>query len=113
MAKRKPTLLGSLKMLDGYSRAITGKPLPEIISNVIDLFGTEAVERGNRSMPLDPLLNDYVTLGADLNWSDAVIKSVYRAQVKECHPDGNKPDPEKFKKLTDAFQNIMKARKEA
>lgn len=113
MVKSNSSLFGSIKKLDGYSRVLTGKPLPKLIGDVIDFFGTDAIDKPQSTISDDPMIGNYITLGADPMWSDSVIRSLYRARVKEVHPDtGTKPDVIKFDKLTTAYQEIMKYRKE-
>lgn len=49
----------------------------------------------------------YAVLGLDRDATDEQIKAVYRAAIKECHPDIVGDDPElvaRFQELTDAYK---------
>jgi len=111
MPKESNDLLRLLKKVDGYSRVISGKSLAQLIANTIEVFGDDVIEKPRVQQKVDPLMAQYMALGADPDWSIPVIKSLYRAQARECHPDGAKPDEAKFKKLTAAYEAIMASRK--
>ena len=114
MPKKGKGLLSDLKKIDGYCRVLTGRRLDQLIANGIELFGTDALEKAPAGQEADPMQANYIMLGADPEWSDSVVKSLYRARVREVHPDtGTKPDPVKFQKLDEAFKAIMASRKTA
>jgi DnaJ domain len=55
----------------------------------------------------------YKLLGVDANASDTEVKQAYRKLALRCHPDKNKGDlqaEEKFKVVTDAYENVLKSR---
>lgn len=50
-------------------------------------------------------MNDYAILGVDQNSTPEQLKKAYRQKVKEHHPDAG-GDPEMFKKVQQAYENI-------
>lgn len=58
----------------------------------------------------------YETLGVDRNASDKEIKSAFRRQAKDCHPDHNPGDKDaerKFKELNEAYEVLKDEQKRA
>lgn len=56
-------------------------------------------------------MNDYQTLGVKPGASDEEIKKAYRKAAIQNHPDKG-GDPEKFKKINDAYNNLSNPKKE-
>lgn len=108
----KKTPLKVLRDTDDLMHLLTGKRIKDVIPRAIDLFGEEVIRKlvkdSPRRLPPD---NPYRILEVRPDASDFVVKAVYRAKVRVCHPDvkgtGN---AEEFKRITAAFEQIMEQR---
>ena len=52
---------------------------------------------------------DYASLFLLDSAPEFLIKAVYRALAKNYHPDGDSPDEERFRKVKDAYEHIVKS----
>ncbi len=111
---RKPTLKSRLKTADDICTILTGKRINHIVAAAIDTFGDEVLNR----TPQGPIEDsgeltrrmNYLVLGISPDAPDFLVKAAWKAQLKECHPDTNKPDEEKAKRINCAYEAVCKER---
>jgi len=96
-----------LKDVDDVVHIITGKRLNQHAQRAWELFGPgkEKVEEIESDDP-------YAVLGVRRDAADVVIKASFRRLAKLYHPDGGEaPDPEKFRKIKEAYDRIEAERR--
>jgi len=103
-----------LRNADDILFILTGKRLKHVAGRAVNAFGEELAKKvtnffaGPEEEELPPD-NPYVILGIHPDAMDIVVKAVYRALVKQTHPDsGGKP--EEFIKVQKAYEEIEKLR---
>ena len=101
--------------IDDLCKLVTGKPLHQVASRVMDLWGEDLVKDAAKVLrgqgPRVPADGPYYVLGIRPDAADAVVKGAFRALCYELHPDtGAKPDPRKFQEVVDAYAAIQRER---
>ncbi len=96
-----------VKEADDISRVLTGQRLPYWLKR--------AWEELRRSKPQEavetaPAEDPYAVLGLDPSCIPADIVSRYRELARKYHPDGSEPDPEKFKRIQEAYEELCRQR---
>lgn len=107
-------VVGTLRDVDDLVFLITGKRIKNLVTRGLDLFGNEVKRKvvGEEPVSEDPA-DPYNVLEVRRNASDLVVKASFRAKARELHPDtGLHPDPRGFQRATEAYDQIMAARKE-
>lgn len=115
MPRKNSGILKTLRNVDDICKITTGRRLNEILATAIDAFGedilnkvasaseTENIEDIARRMP-------YAVLGVNPSAPDFIVKAAYKQYMKECHPDTDKSDEDKAKKINNAYDAICKER---
>lgn len=95
---------------------LTGTRLKKVLGNAVHVFGEGLTKKlqgifiGEEEPELPPD-SPYAVLGLHPGALEVVIKGAYRLLAREYHPDtGQKPDPAKFQKATEAYNAIMRER---
>ena len=105
----------TLRDIDDMVHIFTGKRIREHVKRVVDLVGEDIEKKivDKTGGPDDiPASGAYTVLHCRPGCSDAVLKYRFRSLVKELHPDtGTHPDPEEFRKVMDAYNQILEERK--
>ncbi len=113
MSKKGNELLKALRTSDQICKLLTGKKLSTVMANAMELFGQDVIEKvSDNHKPEIDFNNPYYILGVHADSPDFVIKATFRSWARELHPDtGTKPDPVKFAKISEAYNQIMASRK--
>jgi len=96
-----------LKDVDDVVHIITGKRLNQHAQRAWELFGPGAKVKEEETESDDP----YAVLGVRRDAADVVVKAAFRKLSKLYHPDGETPDPEKFRRVKEAYDKIEQERK--
>lgn len=108
----------ALRNADDIVHIFTGKRLKNIAGRGVDIFGEELAKKVARLFtgpeePELPLDSPYIILGVYPEAMDVVVKAAFRVLAREYHPDtGTKPDSTKFQAAVEAYDAIMKERRE-
>ena len=107
-----------LRNFDDILYLVTGRRLKHVVGRTINVFGEELAKKVTDFFtgPEEPELppdNPYFILGIHPDAMDVVVRGAYRALAREYHPDtGSKPDVAKFQAATEAYNAIIKERKD-
>jgi len=107
-----------LRNVDDIIHLFTGKRLKNIVGTGINIFGEEMAKKARNLFtgtdePELPLDSPYTILGVHPEALDVVVKGAFRILAREYHPDtGMNPDPTKFQAVAEAYDAIMKERRE-
>lgn len=120
MATRSGTknLRKTLRNADDILFLFTGKRLKHVVGRGVNLFGEELARKAANLFtgPEEPELPEdspYTALGIHPEAMDVVVKAAFRALAREYHPDtGTSPDPAKFQVASEAYDAIMKERRQ-
>lgn len=108
-----------LREVDQLSKLITSKSLASNAQRVWDITGDDIkgalknIGIGFSGAPRLSATGDdpYAVLNCNSADSDRIIKYWYRLLVRELHPDtGTHPNPERFQKVIEAYNRIIKER---
>ena len=108
----------ALRNADDILHLFTGKRLKNIVGTGINIFGEEMARKAANLFtgPEEPELppdSPYAILGIHPEAMDVVVKGAFRALAREYHPDTAKnPDPAQLQAVTEAYDTIMKERRE-
>lgn len=98
MAKRK--LSSIIRELDEVLKIVTGRDIPTL--------SRQAWEELRRPRAEPSAADPYQVLGLDRNCIPSDVVSRYRELAKKFHPDGTQPDVERFKKITEAYEEVCR-----
>ncbi len=111
---RKNNIKSKLKTADDICKILTGKRLNQILAAAIDTFGEEVLNKATQEEAANPeelaRRIPYMVLGVNPDAPDVVVKAAYKSLIRECHPDTNRPDEEKAKRINSAYEAICKER---
>jgi len=108
MARKRP-VINFLKDVDDTVKILTGRRIPNLISNGLELFGVQ--EKEVAPAPEFDINDPYFILGVRTEAHDIVIRGAFRSLAREYHPDtGKKPDAARLQRITEAYDKIMRER---
>ena len=111
MAKTRQ-VVNFLKDVDDTVKILTGRRIPNLFANGLELFGVQ--EKEVPPAPEFDINDPYFILGIRSEAHDIVIRGAFRALARELHPDtGKNPDPKAFQRVSDAYNLIMQTRHRA
>lgn len=96
--------------LNDKLRQLFGLHTPKTVDEKLKAEAREAGEKIRSRMEEDN--RPYKVLGVDPAMPFEDIKTVYRALMKQYHPDGKKPNPKKATELIKAYEEICRLRNE-
>jgi len=107
-----------LRNTDDILYILTGKRLKNVAGRVVNAFGDDLAKKvtnfftGPEEEELPPD-SPYYILGIQRDALDIVVKGTYRILAREYHPDSKiHPDPKKFQAATEAYNAILKERRD-
>ena len=117
MPKRANQKNRLLNDLNEFLRTPMGETLNELVREVFGLpekegqpkvsqAAQELAEKLKRHMASNP----YQILGLDTSAEEVVVRAVYRAKAKICHPDAPGGSTSKFKQMDEAYHRICQER---
>ena len=101
-------LLDLVDAADNTAQKLTGKPLAYHFDRFVNYC------RGRAELQNQNVYDPYAVLGVMPDADIKVIKSSFRALARKYHPDtGLTPDPQKFQAAKEAYDSIMREKKDA
>lgn len=121
MSKRSDAVK-AFRDIDDVFQIFTGMRIKDVVKRTVDLIGDDIknkVEKVSKDI-LDvqddeiPATGPYSVLHCRPGSSDAVVKLRFRELARILHPDtGTSPDAAEFQKVVEAYDEIMKSRRES
>lgn len=108
MPRFETRLAGLIRDADDIARLVTGKPLAELTQKAFDLWGADVAKKLHEVSPAPN--SPYAVMGVRQDASTLVVKAAYRALAKTTHPDVADGNIEQWKKIKEAYEQIMNDR---
>ncbi|MDD5700636.1 MAG: J domain-containing protein [Dehalococcoidales bacterium] len=104
---RNSKLIKNLRTIDTICKLTTGKRLSSIVSEGMQIFGEDILNKiSSANQPKVDINDPYYVLGLHPDCPDFLVKAVYRQQMKQHHPDTGAVSAAMAARINQAYETI-------